>query len=105
MRASWSANGPPEAMLRLFASSVARRRLTCFAGLPWAVGSDRRSRGRSQLSTHSFALAGLGCLALGRLFERCERFVPETIEPAAQGFDAAGVHSIETARAFDADYD
>lgn len=53
----------------------------------------------------SSAFARLGCLALGRLFERCERFLPETIEPAAQSLDAAGVHGIEAARAFHADYD
>jgi hypothetical protein len=45
-----------------------------------------------------FCLPGFhffGCFSFGRFFERAERFVPESIEPATQGFDPSRVHSVE----------
>jgi hypothetical protein len=42
-----------------------------------------------------YAFHFFGCFSFGRFFERGERFVPESIEPAAQGLDPSLVHSVE----------
>src|ERR1700677_2041193 len=67
---------------------------------PSPEGTCERCSGRtSPLCVRSSQCPFLG-LELARLFESRERGVPERVEPASQGFDAAGVDRVEAARAF-----
>src|SRR5579871_2811487 len=53
----------------------------------------------SDISTPGWMLFALGCLLEGG-----QGFVPESVEPIAQSFDALRIDGVEAARAIDADH-